>query len=180
VTRQRSAVSDNLIDTLASLRGRISEEDGAYYDLEASIRLRREYVKVDFERLFVGHDTLQNIVLCSEDTIYVPGAGKTVYVFGQVVTPGHVQFVPGQRVDFYLQKAGGIMDGARTGSIKIIKAMTKQWLALDETSIEEGDYIWVPKNPERGFSYYLNIIGQTATILSVAVSIVLLVIQTNK
>ena len=43
-----------------------------------------------------------------------------------------------------------------------------------------GDYIWVPKEIERPFSYYMNIIGQTASIVSVAVSVVLLVIQINK
>ena len=82
--------------------------------------------------------------------------------------------------EHYVRKAGGYTDRAREGDVKIVKAKTKQWLSPRETAIESGDYIWVPKEIERPFSYYMNIIGQTASIVSVAVSVVLLVIQINK
>lgn len=49
-----------------------------------------------------------------------------------------------------------------------------------ETPIEEGDYIWVPKDPERPFSYYLNTVGQVASIISVAASIILLASQASR
>jgi hypothetical protein len=83
-------------------------------------------------------------------------------------------------VEFYVTKAGGFTERARQGDVKIVKAKTRQWSAPKETTIEEGDYVWVPKEIERPFAYYMSIIGQTASIVSVAVSIVLLVIQINK
>lgn len=96
------------------------------------------------------------------------------------MTPGHVPYVEGEDFEYYVRKAGGLTERARAGDLKIIKAGTRQWLSPKETAIEEGDYVWVPKEPERPFSYYMNIIGQTASIVSVAVSIVLLVIQSKK
>ena len=50
----------------------------------------------------------------------------------------------------------------------------------EETTIQEGDAIWVRKNPERPFGYYLGVVGKVASIVSVAVSIVILSIQTKK
>ena len=94
--------------------------------------------------------------------------------------PGNVPFVLGAGYKQYIEKAGGYTDNARTGSVMIIKRVTRQWLSPSDTEIEEGDCIWIPKVPERSSIYYWNIIGQMASIVSVAVSIVLLTIQLNK
>ncbi len=105
---------------------------------------------------------------------------KTVYVFGQVVTPGNVPYIQGERYKHYIEKAGGYTDNAKTGDVVIIKRATRQWLSPSDTEIEEGDCVWIPKVPERPSTYYWNIVGQLASIVSVAVSIVLLTIQLNK
>jgi polysaccharide export outer membrane protein len=165
------------IERLISMRGGILREDSTYYLLETELRLRQEIVSVDFQRLFEGGDTAQDVILRNEDIIRIPSRKRTVYVFGQVVTSGHIPFAAGENVFYYIRKAGGLTERAREGDIKIIKAKTRQWLSPDETVIEEGDYVWVPKVPERPFSYYMSIIGQTASIVSVAVSVVLLVLQ---
>lgn len=171
---------DVTLERMISLRGGASPEDSSYYLLETELRLRKEIVNVDFKSLFAGGDSSQDVILQTEDNIYVPSRTKTIYVFGQVVTPGHVPYVEGEDFEYYVRKAGGLTERARAGDLKIIKAGTRQWLSPKETAIEEGDYVWVPKEPERPFSYYMNIIGQTASIVSVAVSIVLLVIQSKK
>ena len=110
----------------------------------------------------------------------MPRLKRTVYVFGQVVTPGHLPLVPGQDAQYYVDRAGGFTERALTGDLKIVKAKTRQWLSPEETTIEDGDYVWVPKEHEYSFGYYMSIIGQTAAIVSAAVSIVLLVVQINK
>jgi len=178
---RRSVVPGEIeLERLVSLRGGATPEDSAYYLLETELRLKKEIVNVDFDRLFLHQDSTQDVIVQSEDYVLVPSRKKTIYVFGQVVTAGHVPFFVGERVDYYVRKAGGFTERARSGDLKIIKAKTRQWLSPNETTIEEGDYVWVPKEPERSFAYYMNIIGQTAAIVSAAVSIVLLVIQINK
>lgn len=168
------------LERLISLRGGVTAEDSAYYLLETDLRLRKEIVNVDFDRLFLHQDSTQDVIVQNEDYVLVPSKKRTIYVFGQVVTAGHVPFVAGERVDYYVRKAGGFTERARPGDVKVIKAKTRQWLSPNETTIEEGDYVWVPKETEYPFSYYMNIIGQTAAVVSAAVSIVLLVIQINK
>jgi protein involved in polysaccharide export with SLBB domain len=168
------------IERLLSMRGSITPEDSAYYLLETELRTKREVVNVDFKKLFIGKDSSEDVYLRNGDYIVVPSVLRTIYVFGQVVNPGNIPFVAGMDYKYYIQKCDGYTVKARTGDVMIIKRATRQWLSPDETKIEEGDYVWVPKEPERSFAYYMNIIGQTASVLSVAVSIVLLVIQTNK
>jgi protein involved in polysaccharide export with SLBB domain len=172
--------SDIELETMESARGGIASEDSADYQLETRLRIRKEIVAVDFERLFVQHDSTQDVSLRSDDYINIPQQKRMVYVFGQVVTNGYIPFIGGEPVEYYVKKAGGLTERARAGDVKIVKSRTRQWLAPEETSIEAGDYIWVPRKSEHSFAYYMNIVGQTASIVSVAVSIVLLVIQINK
>jgi protein involved in polysaccharide export with SLBB domain len=168
------------LERLMSMRGGITPEDSAYYLLESELRLQHEAVEVDFEKLLVQHDTTQDVLLRSNDRILIPDIRKTIYVFGQVASPGNVPFVDGQEYKYYIKEAGGFTDKARTGDVMVIKRATRQWLSPKETKIEEGDYVWVPKEPERSFAYYMNIFSQTAAVITAAVSIALLAIQLKK
>ncbi len=178
----RTSVSEKEVDLerLLSLRGYITPLDSAYYNTETSIRLRREVVAVDFERLFLRGDSTQDVTLHAWDVIRVPARKKTVYVFGQVVSPGHVPYEAGQSYDYYIRKAGGYAERARKGDVKIIKGRTKQWLDVGQTEVEEGDNIWVPMKPHRDFAYYMNLYGQVSSALSVIVGIGVLIMQASK
>jgi len=171
----RSSVEEKELELerLESARGGVTPEDSAYYHLETDLRLQKEIVNVNFEQLVLFGDSTQDVLLKDGDLIRIPSTKGTVYVFGQVVSTGHVAFVPGKSVEYYISKAGGVTERARD-DIKIVKAKTKQWLAPDETIIEEGDYVWIPKTVEHPFGYYLAIIAQSAAIISIALSVVLL------
>jgi len=175
----RTSVSEKEMDLerLLSSRGYITPVDSAYYNTETSIRLRREVVAVDFEKLFVHGDSTQDVTLHAWDLIRVPARKKTVYVFGQVVSPGHVPYEKGCTYEFYIRKAGGYAERARKGDVKIIKGKTKQWLPVGKTEVEEGDNIWVPMKPHRDFAYYMNLYAQVASALSVIVGIGILIRQ---
>jgi polysaccharide export outer membrane protein len=180
VLRHTVAQPEIELERLESLRGGVPPDDSAYYYLETNLRIKKEVVNVDFVKLFRDRDSTLDVFLRDGDVVVVPSIKKTVYVFGQVVNPGHVDFVPGQDVEYYIRKAGGVTDRARGGDIKLVKAKTRQWLSPGGLLVEEGDYVWVPKVPERPFGYYLNIVAQSTAIISVAVSLVLLVNQFKK
>ena len=180
VVRKSFRPGEAQLERLESLRGGATPEDSLYFIYETNLRIQKEIVNVDFESLFANGDSSQNIVLQDGDVIRVPSRRTTIYVFGQVISPGHVPFVAGETAEYYVRKAGGLTDRARESDMKIIKSKTRQWVSPGDTEVQEGDYVWVPKELEYPFSYYMGIIGQTASIISVAVSIVLLVIQTNK
>jgi hypothetical protein len=168
------------LERLVSLRGGVSQEDSAYYFLETDLRIKRELVNTDFMKLFVLGDSTADIMLQSEDYIMIPPRRGTIYVFGQVRSPGNVAFMTGADADYYVNQAGGFTDVAREGDVRIIKAATRQWLNPDETQIDEGDYVWVPREPERSFAYYMTIASQTASVLSVIIGIAVLAVQASK
>jgi protein involved in polysaccharide export with SLBB domain len=180
VVRQSIKRNEVDIERLMSLRGGAPEEDSTDYNLETELRIKREIVNVDFDKLFNANDTAQDIILQSEDEIVVPSVKKTIYVFGQVVSPGHIPFVNGESPRYYIAKAGGFTERARASDMKIIKAKTKQWLDPDESTLEESDYIWVPKDPDRPFTYYMTIASQMASVLSVVIGIAVVIIQVSK
>ncbi len=164
-------------DRLMSFRGGITADDSLDYLQETELRLKKEIVNVDFWRLFVAGDSTENVYLQSEDVIKIPAISRTIYVFGQIVTPGHIPFKEGGDPLYYVGKAGGFTDRARSDDLRIIKSRTKQWLAEDETTVEEGDYIWVPKEPDRPFSYYMTTASQAAGILSVIIGMAAVIIS---
>ena len=159
------------LERLLSFRGSVSTEDSAYYITETELRLRKEIVNIDFNLLFSSKDSSVDIILQSGDYIYIPSAKKTIYVFGQVVSPGLVTYSEGKGTNYYFRLAGGLTDEARSGDIKVIKAKTKQWLSENETKIEEGDYIWVPKKITRPFIYYSTVASHVASILTAIVGV---------
>ena len=167
-------------ELMMSLRGNPNIEDAEDYNTETRLRIRRGSVSCDFEKLFIGKDSTQDIIVQSEDTVIVPSLKNTIYVFGQVVSPGHVPWSKGQSARYYVEKAGGYTDHARRGDVKVIKGKSKQWFDPGETSVEEGDYIWVPMNPDRSFAYYATITSQLASVLSVIVGAALVIITVSK
>ncbi len=164
------------IERLESGRGGITPEDSAYYYLETDIRINRELVVTDFTELLEKNNKAMDVLLRDGDEIHIAAKKKTVYVFGQVVNPGHVLFTQGKGVDYYISASGGITDDARS-DIKIIKAATRQWLDPEKTVIEEGDYVWIPKEPYRPFSYYLTVYSQVFGIVGTIVSLTILVVR---
>jgi polysaccharide export outer membrane protein len=178
----RRSVSPEKIDfeRLMTTRGAISSEDSVDFRVETELRLRKEFVTADFVKLFVEHDSTQDVVLQSDDIINISRKHQTVYIFGQVVLPGHIAFVEGKDVEYYIDKAGGFTDRARKGDMRVIKARTQQWLEPGKTSIEEGDYVWIPKEPDHPFAYYMTIASQAASVLSVVIGIGVLIVQLTK
>jgi protein involved in polysaccharide export with SLBB domain len=178
--RSETAPKELHIEEIIGMRGITSLDDTSNFRLENELRLRRGIVNVSFEKLLIDHDTTQDVMLHTGDYIDIPPRVITVYVYGQVVVPGRVPFVQGEKVEYYIKKAGGYTEHAHSSDVMVIKRGSRQWLLPSETEVEEGDYIWIPKNLDKPSTYYLNIIGQTASIISVAVSIVLLTIQLKK
>ncbi|HTR81279.1 MAG TPA: SLBB domain-containing protein [Bacteroidota bacterium] len=165
---------------LENARGESMQEDSVNFKVENSIRMQGELVVADFVSLFANNDKSKDVYLRDGDRIIIPSQKKTVYVFGQVIEPGHVLYLQNRNYKYYIAMAGGFTDDAVKGDVKIIKAGSRQWLSPDETTIEDGDYIWVPKEPYRPFGYYLQIYSQLFGIIGTVATLVVLVIQSRK
>jgi len=177
----RRSVSEMEIksERLESARGGVTPEDSSYFYMETNIRLNRELVVTDFVGLFEKKDMSKDVFLRNGDYISIASRKKTVYVFGQVVNPGHVLFAKGFDYTHYISKSGGYTEYARRNDVRVIKANTKQWLAPEETTIEDGDYVWVPKEPYRPFSYYIDVYSKVFGIVGTVVSLFVLILQSK-
>jgi protein involved in polysaccharide export with SLBB domain len=162
-------------EQMLSLRASLPVQDTSYYRIESALRLTEEVVSVNFRGLFVDRDTTLDVVLKSNDRIMIPSRQHSIYVFGQVVSPGHVMFERGQAHGYYIQRAGGYANEARESDVKVIKAGTKIWLDPDETEIEDGDMVWIPKETTYPFSHYVTIYAQIAGIIGTVATVALLV-----
>ncbi|MDD8018879.1 MAG: SLBB domain-containing protein, partial [Bacteroidota bacterium] len=167
--------SDLYIERTANTRATIAPEEDAYYQFEANVHLNRELVVTDFTDLIEKHDTTKDILLRDGDLIRITKKKNTVYVFGQVLNPGHVFFVPNKNYRYYIEQAGGLTEYAIKGDIKIIKAKSRQWLDPSDTNIEEGDYVWVPKETYRPFAYYTTLYSQILGIVGTVATLYLLI-----
>lgn len=153
----------------------VTPEERSYYELEAG--LRRGTVAVNFAELFGNRPGAKDVFLQDGDVIFVPGSARSVYVYGQVGRPGYVPFKEGADVRYYIEQAGGFGQEADAGETRIIKGKTREWLDPSDTTIEAGDYVWVPKDIRYPTAYYLNLISQAASFISVVLSMTVIILQ---
>lgn len=161
---------------IALLRmSRISPQELA--DFEAQASLRQQTVVVDFDALFRKQDDRADIQLRPGDIVVIPSKHETVQVTGQVASPGQIPFEPGKDVSYYLALAGGLGKHARDSQIRVIKADTNDWLAPGKTTIEMGDLIWVPRDPQRN---YYAIFKETLSVTATLTTLYLVLQQITK
>lgn len=129
------------------------------------VKAKRNRVIVDFERLIRENDESQNIVLEGRDIVYINDNKNIVYIFGQVSAEGYVPFNSGKGIDYYIKKAGGYSIAADADNVRIIKFNTRGWYKPDETKVESGDFIYVPKEVEVPFTTTITTIAQIAGII---------------
>ena len=155
-------------------------EDTNYFNLENQLRVLTEGSSLDFKKINDPNSDISKYIVTDGDVIIVPEIQNSVYVFGQVLRPGYVTFVDGKNYNYYVNEASGIGELAEDDEIMIIKAGSRAWIPVDNDSvtIEEGDYIYVPKESLRStrsyimeYSVYLGVLASIAAILLSIVTI---------
>lgn len=148
--------------------------DSMYY-LQV-LREGRVPVQVNMARMIAG-DASQNIQLEDGDIIFIARNRNTVLVDGQVAYPGYQPWQPGADLEHYLNAAGGPTEWAIEGDIRIIKSGSLAWMEPDETTIESGDQIWIPKKTPKDLLYVLTIFRDVATFLTALATVGILIYQ---
>ena len=156
------------------------EEDKYYFATENQYRVLNEGSAIDFTQVSDEQSDIYNFVLESGDVIVVPPYTKTVYVFGQVSSPGHVKFVENKDYIYYIDQAGGLGEYAEN-EIMIIKGDSRNWVtATTNINIEDGDYIFIPKQRIKSFQTTINELGGYFSIVGSIATILLLIVQLTK
>lgn len=156
-------------------------EDTNYFNLENQLRVLTEGSSLDFRKIKDPSSDIANYKVQNGDVIIIPPIQNSVYVFGQVLRPGHVTFLEGKDYEYYVNEASGIGELAEEDEIMLIKGGSRAWISpiREEVRIEEGDYIYVPKQNLRSFrsyiieySVYVSLLASIAAILLSIVTVI--------
>jgi protein involved in polysaccharide export with SLBB domain len=158
----------------------IVTEDTNYFNLENQLRVLIEGSSLDFRKVNDSTSDIAKYKVKDGDIIIIPPIQNSVYVFGQVSRPGHVTYIDGKDYNYYIKEAGGVGELAEEDEIMVIKGGSRAWISADNDSVtvEEGDYIYVPKESLRStrsyimeYSVYLGVLASLAAILLSIVTI---------
>lgn len=88
------------------------------------------------------------IKLEENDRIFVPTKDMFVYISGNVKRPGAYEYVAGERMGFYISKAGGYTGKASKSNVFGMRYFEKVCQQTDLSEILEGDIIVVPESQQ--------------------------------
>lgn len=156
------------------------EEDIPYFQIENQIRVMNEGSISDFSSITDPESETYNLTVRHGDVIIIPQKKKNVYVFGQVQNPGFITYSPEKDYQYYINLAGGVGKYAES-EIKVIKGESRNWVLADEEPIvDEGDFIFVPKQRLQSFQSYVREYATYLSIVGSLATIALLIVQIGK
>jgi protein involved in polysaccharide export with SLBB domain len=159
----------------------IVSEDTLYFSAENQLRVLTESSSPDFTKLNDSSSEISKYLVKDDDIIIIPTRQNSVYIFGQVQSPGHVPYLKGEDYTYYIDKADGYGDYAEKNDVMIIKGGSRNWIEADKKIvIEEGDYIYIPKKTLKSFNTYISQLGTYLGIVGSAATIILLLLQFKK
>lgn len=170
-------------DIIMSRMSNLTIEDTAYFFAENKLRILNESGVINFANLDDDSSFASSYIVRNNDVIIIPQKTNLVYVFGQVVNTGYVPYKAGKDFEYYIKQAGGYGEFAEDeDEVMIIKGLSKNWISPVEknVTIEDGDYIWVPKSPQRTFNYYIREVSVYLSVVASLATIALLIIQLGK
>lgn len=154
----------------------IEDEDSLSLLIDNQLRNAKSIVTVDFKEVLNDSSDNSKVVVKDGDIIFVPEITNLVYVYGQAMNPGYIDFVDGMDYQYYIEKAGGVGDAAKD-EVYLIKGKTRAYVDMTDEdypyTIESGDYIWVPKEYPRTFDFYLTRTARIAAVVAAAATVYL-------
>jgi protein involved in polysaccharide export with SLBB domain len=155
----------------------IEPEDSVSLRTDNQLRLAKSIATIDFTKVLNDSSDNSKFIVRDGDIIYIPEKTNLVYLYGQVMNPGYVDFVEGKDYQYYIDKAGGLGNAAKS-EVYLIKGKTRAYIDMTDSDysykIESGDYIWVPKDIPRTFDFYLTRTARIAAIIGAMATVVLL------
>ncbi|MEX0684524.1 MAG: polysaccharide biosynthesis/export family protein [Balneolales bacterium] len=112
-----------------------------YLDLE--VALNRNQIFLDLS----NEEQLSNIQIFDGDNLFIPKDDQSVYLMGQIKSPGYYPYNATQSVNDYISRAGNFALAAEESRIFVIKSGSRSWYRPEETSLESGDIIFVDRVP---------------------------------
>lgn len=153
-------------ETLRLVNSHSETEDSIVIDSSATSD--QFSVGIDLQKAIENPGSTEDFVLQAGDVIFVPEVQSTVSVTGDVLFPNTVVYVPGQKLKYYIEQAGGYGDRARKNSTYIVYMNGSVAKAKGNVTIDPGCQIIVPMKPENQSFDWTKVLSIATTLGSLA------------
>ncbi|MDE6335405.1 MAG: SLBB domain-containing protein [Muribaculaceae bacterium] len=128
----------------------------------------RYSVGIDLEKALAYPGSTYDVVVQPGDILFVPELQSTVKIDGEVMFPNAVVYVPGKKLDYYVDQAGGYGHRAKKGKAYIVYMNGSVAKAKKSTPIEPGCQIVIPAKPNDSGVDWTKILALATSLGSVA------------
>lgn len=107
-------------------------------------------VGIDLAKALANPGSSYDLVMKPGDKLFIPEEQSTVKIAGDVMFPNTVVYVPGKKLSYYIDQAGGYGQRAKKGKAFIVYMNGSVAKAKRNSVIEPGCQIIVPSKPKSG------------------------------
>ena len=125
-------------------------------------------VGINLQKALDNPESTENFTLEPGDVIFIPEEQSTVKITGDVFYPNTVVYVPGKKLSYYIDQAGGYGERARKRSTYIVYMNGNVSKGKKNTIIEPGSQIIVPTKPEHQAFDWTKVLSIATTLGSIA------------
>lgn len=153
-----------------TLRLAMSNQDGHGDSISLSkIQVSDRYsVGIDLEKAIAYPGSTYDVIMQPGDVLFIPEQQSTVKIAGDVMFPNTVVFVPGKKLSYYIDQAGGYGQRAKKGKAFIVYMNGSVAKAKRNTPIEPGCQIIIPSKPEKMGTDWTKVLALATSFSSVA------------
>lgn len=153
-----------------TLRLAMSNQDGHGDSISLSkIQVSDRYsVGIDLEKAIAYPGSTYDVIVQPGDVLFIPEQQSTVKIAGDVMFPNTVVFVPGKKLSYYIDQAGGYGQRAKKGKAFIVYLNGSVAKAKRNTPIEPGCQIIIPSKPEKMGTDWTKVLALATSFSSVA------------
>ena len=141
---------------------------GDYISLSKIQVSDRYSVGIDLEKAIAYPGSTYDVIVQPGDVLFIPEQQSTVKIAGDVMFPNTVVFVPGKKLSYYIDQAGGYGQRAKKGKAFIVYMNGSVAKAKRNTPIEPGCQIIIPSKPEKMGTDWTKVLALATSFSSVA------------
>lgn len=153
-----------------TLRLAMSNQDGHGDSISLSkIQVSDKYsVGIDLDKAIAYPGSTYDVIVQPGDVLFIPEQQSTVKIAGDVMFPNTVVFVPGKKLSYYIDQAGGYGQRAKKSKAFIVYMNGSVAKAKRNTPIEPGCQIIIPSKPEKMGTDWTKVLALATSFSSVA------------